>query len=732
MDPKRRFARVGTYGDVCTDGQFCYRFRVAVVHGASRLIVNTYDLHNLFKTPAPVLLSVSLLLTTHDGLHAHIEASEPRDELVDLVDYAAEKLLFLTCRAATEHLLAADSAWHVHHDGARGELVRSSLALLALNDAESAAELEAQQTPRARFCVSATTTTEDHERRAVRESHSTLLAFRTRRNVSGTLSRDEFFAYFEGLMFTQDEHEHLQNALASRQRARRARALEALEAHEWESDSDTEHWRIDERKFCCEAHSSLGNVVGIEVPLYGTGRSRMRGTLRRDALRRQLAFEGDLFTRAYMSVERAGLHCTIMLQKLERLCEMRGITTDEQRTMYEFHGDESSASLFCRVATAMQRLRDRRILVAYPLLDPIASFRLTQRSAETMIGRALLSHLKHSEGKEATDARVECHLPSHTYIFGVQGHEHLFPYYALMSMLGQIPGETAWRLRGSIATSTYDAISISRAVGTSTIPVLASFGQHAVLLVMRISRDRHGSVTDTHLLGRDSQPYTDDMAALHAAMTREFFDEAESGIREHPRARATTRITSKWHDAGDDGWLTQAGDGSCTLQALMVALRIAHDEMAGRTTFVDRRLGELCPIEYAAVCAEALRVSPRPAETNLVFRVPKRGDETQHDDAPALVTYGIVRCDGSVLCLCIMRHTGAESRESEHILESIRVAEHELGRAARHKRGALRATFRAEDWARMWPAVSAAARDAGYTVTRRDASKVYFPQDSMV
>ena len=704
MDAIRRVARVGTYGDVCTDGQFCYRFRVSrVTRGSARLRVDAHELHSLFKTPAPVLLSVSLLLTTHDGLHAHVEDA-PRAP-------SSERLVFLAHRAAQAHLHAADSAWNVHFDALEGGLVRSSLALLSRRDAESAAELAAQQTPRARFCVSATTTTEGHERRAARESRSTLVALRATRSGAGVLSRDEFFAYFEGLMFTQDEHEQRQEAHEARQRAQHASALASLE----DSESDGEQPHTDEREVCCEAHSALRNVVDIDVALYG-GIARMRGTLRRDASRRQLAFGGDLFTRAYMSVERTGVQCTVMLQKLEGLCEMQATSyvADEHLSLYAFRGEESSASLFCRVATAMRRLRYSPVVVAYPLLDPIASFQLTKRSAETLLGRELLVHL----GR--VDARVECHVSSHTYVFGVQGRRHLIPYYALMSMLRQLPGEIAWRLRGSIATSAYDAISMSRPVGTSTIPVLASFGQHAVLFVMRLSRDRHGNVTDAHLLGRDSQLYADDVGALHAAMTRAFFDEAEASIREHPHARATTRVTSAWHAAGR----TQAADGSCTLQALMVALRIAHDEVAGCTTLLERRLGEICPIEYAAVCAEALRISPRPDETNIVFRVPER-DANRTGQFPALVTYGIVRCDGSVLCLCMI--ADAEGVSAGQVLESIRVAERELPRAAQNRRGALRASFRADDWASLWPAVSAAARDAGYTVTRRDASKVYFP-----
>jgi hypothetical protein len=328
---------------------------------------------------------------------------------------------------------------------------------------------------------------------------------------------------------------------------------------------------------------------------------------------------------------------------------------------------------------------------------------------------------------EITGAHVDCHLASHTYVFGIEGYPPLTPYYALMSMLRQCPGENAWRLRGSIATDAYAAIQVSRPVGASTIPFLAGFGgAHAVCFVMRLSRDKDGHVTEVHLVGRNSYGHSSEDAALHAALTRELFDETEAMVREHPHVRGSTRVTSRWHEAGD--WQTQAGDGSCTAQALMVALRIAQDEVAGGTSFFDRRLGELCPVEYAVVCAEALRISPRPEETNLAFRVPERESESQRGH----VTYGVVRCDGSVLCCCVLADSATGAESQAHVREAVRAAELALQRSAEQKRGALQASFRAEDWGGLWPVISAAARGAGYTLTRRAASKVYRPEDTMV
>jgi hypothetical protein len=96
-----------------------------------------------------------------------------------------------------------------------------------------------------------------------------------------------------------------------------------------------------------------------------------------------------------------------------------------------------------------------------------------------------------------------------------------------------------------------------------------------------------------------------------------------------------------------------------------------------------------------------------------VFRVP----EAAH------ITYGVVRCDGSVACRCLVV-ADSEGRAGAHARDAVRAAE--------HKRGALHASFRAEDCGAQWREVSDAARRAGYTVTRRAASKVYRPADVMV
>jgi hypothetical protein len=203
--------------------------------------------------------------------------------------------------------------------------------------------------------------------------------------------------------------------------------------------------------------------------------------------------------------------------------------------------------------------------------------------------------------------------------------------------------------------------------------------------------------------------------------------------------RRGTRVTSRWHTAGD--WRTQAADGSCTVQALMVALRIAHDEVTGDGAFFERRLGERCPIEYGVVCAEALRLFPRPENRNVVFRVPETATEAATEAAH--IAYGVVRCDGSVACRCLVvagsaagsvagSVAGSEGRAGAHARDAVRAAELALQRAAEHKRGALHASFRAEDCGALWREVSAAARRAGYTVTRRAASKVYRPADVMV
>jgi hypothetical protein len=180
-----------------------------------------------------VALSIGLLLSAR--LKARLEAGEAaRAASAARAGEAgeAERMLFLACRAAREHLRASDGAWRVRFDAVRSEIVRSALARDEPmdpndpNDTESPEGAEGAEGPQGHrdelghvrtFCKAAETMryADGPERLGRPALLGTLVALRAdawTRDVRGLLassaeslvSRDEFFAYFEGLVMARE------------------------------------------------------------------------------------------------------------------------------------------------------------------------------------------------------------------------------------------------------------------------------------------------------------------------------------------------------------------------------------------------------------------------------------------------------------------------------------------------------------------------------------------------
>jgi hypothetical protein len=228
-----------------TDGQFCYRFEARPIDAeTARLRVDMYERADFLETPR-VALSIGLLLSAR--LEARLEAGEAamaaRAARAEEAG-EAERMLFLACRAAREHLRASDGAWRVRFDAVRSDVVRSALARDEpmdpndRNDIESPEGAEGPQGHRDElghvrsFCKAAATMryADGPERLGRPASLSTLVALRAdawTRDVRGLLassaelaSRDEFFAYFEGLVMAREGETREEREREERERAR--------------------------------------------------------------------------------------------------------------------------------------------------------------------------------------------------------------------------------------------------------------------------------------------------------------------------------------------------------------------------------------------------------------------------------------------------------------------------------------------------------------------------------
>jgi hypothetical protein len=457
---------------------------------------------------------------------------------------------------------------------------------------------------------------------------------------------------------------------------------------------------------CCERHAPLGNALSVEL------RPGMRGTVTLDTSTAKLALSGSLFSHSYMSARGAGVECMNLRQRIKNA--MRAAT-----------GVGFPASRwFCVIASAMQRVDG--LGVAAPKLDAIFTYRLDEANVGTLVGRDVLEHARR-HGLESL-AVVDCHLSTGTYMFGVTGHYLHAPYCALMTLLAQCPGQNAWRLRGSIAIDATHALSISRLNGTSTLPLVAGIGTHAVCLVVRVTRDAFGNATRIHLVGRNSYADTE---LRRSSDSIAHFNAVTTSLRASPLARGA-EITAKWHDdrapAGAAPWETQNAEGSCALHALMLALRIAQDQASDGPKFLEARLNERCPIEFAAVCAAAMRRSARTGPDG-ASREAAIGLQCVLDvDVPTL-GFGIfcsVRCDGSVLC-GIKSLSADGSGSAADADAAMRLVELELQRAAEHARMPIHASFLAMSCGRHWERIAGLAKSAGYTRTRASAHKTYTP-----
>jgi hypothetical protein len=688
--------RDSVYADTFTDGMFIYTVRVERDPDAERaqMRVESHEPAAWFGDASDARnrtglsgltgltgLTVTFALRT-DARRAEFSGASDKKRPSMLLAGMLDGQLFLACRASRYHLeraSRADStrsgAWVCRFDQMREGAVKSALAARTRG-----ARLEfAEGARRVRSRI--------HQRDLVRaRDDARVVAFPTGSRVE----REELFAHFEGIL----EHQP--------QGARRSSE------------------RSEDAEICCERHAPLGNELSVGLD---SDQGAMGGTVALDTST-GITIGGSLFSHSYMSARGAGVECMNLRQKIESVIGVQGPT-----------GLDLSAARgwFCAIASAMERVDGLR--VAAPKLDAIFTYRLEPANVSTRVGMDVLEHARRRG--VASLAVVDCHLSTGTYMFGVTGQYQYAPYCALMTLLWQCTGQNAWRLRGSIAVDATHALSISKLNGTSVIPLVTGIERHAVCLVVRVTRDAFGNATKVHLVGRNS--YVD--AELHSSSRAvAHFSDVEKSLHESPLAKGA-QITARWHDAqGAKGrangapvsaaaWETQNAEGSCAVHALMLALRIAQDQVSDAPAFFEARLNERCPIEFAAVCAAAMRLTrmgthaaSRDAASRLQYVVDV--------DVPTLRIgiFGSVRCDGSVLCGIKSLSTRARDGSAGDMASAMSIVEAELQRAAEHARGAVHASFLRMSCGRHWDEIAGAAKSAGYACTRASAHKTYTPE----
>jgi hypothetical protein len=435
----------------------------------------------------------------------------------------------------------------------------------------------------------------------------------------------------------------------------------------------------------------------VSVSVHQAGGELLRGTVERDPTNR-IVMSGPLFTYSYMSADGV---CMNLLQRIEGPLE-------------------SARSLdFCTIAAAIRSVDGASF--ACPKLDAIFRFQLDASNVRTAAGHDAIAFAT-SRGERVPI--VDCHLSTGAYMFGATAQYLHTPYCALMSMLRTLKGENAWRLRGSVAIDAAHALTISRLNGASVVPLVTSIGAHAVCLVVRVRRDARGNATKIHLIGRNSYA---DSNIYRSRDAKAHFSQVAKSLRDTPLARAA-QVEATWHEPeGTSRWETQSAEESCAVHALMMALRIAQDEVSGNVKFLPARLATRCPVEFASVCATAMRAYEPPEsddaalgaanELTFIFQIAVQ--------ALDVAIFGCIRCDGSVVCGTKSRDARAATEHVDDVRSALLAVERELRSAAQHAQTPIHASFLKQSCGIRWRPIADAAQQAGYRRTRSAAYKTY-------
>ena len=244
--------------------------------------------------------------------------------------------------------------------------------------------------------------------------------------------------------------------------------------------------------------------------------------------------------------------------------------------------------------------------IVYPRVDPIVTYTLRPDDDRWSLVQCARVHA----GR--TVPSIECTLDG-TYIFGHTDVLETDMIRHLCCVFEQSEGDAAWRARGLIAANlTAAAERSSGVVGDSIVFFIARYdvdahSAHAVCAALMSTRDASGRVVRADILLRGSYDHRPDM--LHM-LEDPALRGAQGSVRWVVPLEDNERAAWKWQ--------TQRSEGSCTVHAAMVAVKLAQRLIDGDRD-VAGAMRERCHVAFAAVSLYALSI-PASSQSDIIVQ----------------------------------------------------------------------------------------------------------------
>jgi hypothetical protein len=239
--------------------------------------------------------------------------------------------------------------------------------------------------------------------------------------------------------------------------------------------------------------------------------------------------------------------------------------------------------------------------IVYPRVDPIVTYALQPEDDRWSLVRCVRIHAG------AAVPSIECTLDG-IYVFGSGGVYASEMIRGLSRVLEESEGEAAWRARGLIAATLEDAVECSTGVVGDSIAFFVHVydvddedgSTHSVCAALRATRDATGRLVRANILLRGSY---DDRPDMHALLSAPELRGAHRTVRWVVPLENNERAAWRWQ--------TQREEGSCTVHAAMLAVKLAQRVIDGDLD-VERAMRERCHVAFGAVARYALSVpAPR-------------------------------------------------------------------------------------------------------------------------
>jgi hypothetical protein len=319
----------------------------------------------------------------------------------------------------------------------------------------------------------------------------------------------------------------------------------------------------------------------------------------------EVLVKGSFFTTAYVA---SSGKCRTALDFLSRF-------NGRRQLLLEDYAPRDDAARFFAAARAAMKMCNRLaggsgMSIAYPRIDPIVTYSIQPDDARWSLVECARKHAL------PVVPSIECTLDG-TYVFGRTAVGVADMMSALSRVLEASAGDAAWRARGLLAPNLKAAAKRSVGIVGESVATcvhvyeLPGGAKHTVCAALRVVRDASDRVVRADILLRGSYDEQPDMQGLLLAPE---LQGAPGTVRWV--ARYADRESLLWK------WETQRSEGSCTVHAAMLALKIAQRLVDGHDD-VESAMEERCHVAFAAVCKYALstRAEPQPRASRISPRV---------------------------------------------------------------------------------------------------------------